>query len=248
MSGPPIISFITCVSSWSKYNSEVSASIHALNLPNGFSYENLPIDNTQNLFSAAEALNQGIQRSTGTFLVLCHQDVVFPLDWVIRLLQNIKQVEKLDPDWGVIGLAGCCHDGSRSGHVLDPHGEFYHPPLPHKVQTLDELCLIIRKESGLHFDEHLDHFHLYGADLCLTAIARGMPCFAIDCALEHNSGGYKGEAWYAQKEKLMRKWWPKRDLVGNRVYTTSGTIRLHSPFVRLLRRLSPRNKRILVPR
>lgn len=242
-----IISFITCVSSWSKYRDEVSASIHALNFPSGFTYEQIPVDNTNNMFCATQALNRGIQRSTGTILVLCHQDLVFPSDWLTRLLQGVNEVETFAPHWGVIGLAGCCRDGSRAGHVLDPHGEFYYPPLPRQVQTLDELCLIVRKESRLLFDEHIDHFHLYGADLCLTAIARGMPCFAIDCALEHNSGGRKEDAWYAQKEKLMRKWWPRRALVGNKIYTTCGTIRLHSPVVRLLRRLSPRNRRRRVP-
>jgi len=244
---PPIISFITCVSSWNKYNKEVGASIRALDLPTG-SYEQIPIDNTNNLFSAAEALNRGIKRSTAIFLVLCHQDILFPRDWVTRLLDCIKEVEDRAPDWGVIGLAGCSRNGSSSGHVLDPHGKFYYPPLPRQVQTLDELCLIVRRESGLRFDEHLDHFHLYGADLCLTATTLGMPCFAIDCALEHSSGGDKGDAWYAQKEKLMQKWWPKRHLVGNRVYTTSGMIRLHSPFVRVLRRLSPRNRRRVAAR
>lgn len=238
VSRPTMISFISCVSSWDKYNSEAGSSIRALSFPTGFSYEQIPIENTGNLSSAAEALNQGIQRSTGTLLVLCHQDVVFPHNWVTRLLACIKEVEERIPDWGVIGLAGCTMNGSRSGHVFDPHGEFFYPPLPQKVQTLDELCLIMRKESDLRFDERFDHFHLYGADLCLTAIAKGMSCFAIDCTLEHTSRGYKGDAWYEQKEKLMRKWWPKRRLVGNRIYTTSGTIRLHSPFVRLLQRLS----------
>jgi hypothetical protein len=242
VSGDPKISFITCVSSWDAYEDNINVSIFALDFSREL-IEQVPVDNTNNTFSAARALNQGIRRSRGTVLVLCHQDVVFPYDWANCLLQRIKEVEDRTPDWGVIGPAGCTREGARSGHVLDPHGEFYYPPLPHQVQTLDELCLVVRRESGLQFDEYLDHFHLYGADLCLTATTKGMSCFAIDCPLEHRSGGYKGAAWYAQKEKLMQKWWPKRRLIGSRVYTTSGTIRLHSPFVRLLRRLSLKDER-----
>lgn len=147
MSNEPIISFITCVSNWDKYNREVGASISALDLPPD-RYEEIPIDNTNNLFSAAQALNRGIQRSRGTFLVLCHQDIVFPHDWVTRLLERIKEVEGRDPNWGVIGLAGCLRNGSRSGHILDPHGKFYYPPLPRQVQTLDELCLIVKRERA----------------------------------------------------------------------------------------------------
>jgi hypothetical protein len=91
-------------------------------------FEEVPIDNKNNTFSATRALNQGIRRSRGTVLALCHQDLVFPHDWVDRLLQGIKEVEDRTPDWAVIGPAGCTRDGSRSGHVLDPHGEFYYPP------------------------------------------------------------------------------------------------------------------------
>jgi len=235
MSRIPQISFVTCVSDWQTYEKSVDASLKTLDTPKAM-FEQIPIENTGNQFSASQALNQGIQRSLGRLVVLCHQDLLFPRNWLSCLLQRIDEVESQAPAWGVIGLAGCCREGSRAGHVMDPHGEFYYPPLPREVQTLDELCLIIRRDSGLRFDEHFDHFHLYGADLCLTAITRGLACFAIDCRLEHISGGYKGNTWYAQKEKLMRKWWPKRHIVGKRIYTTSGTIRLHSPLVRFMRR------------
>jgi hypothetical protein len=230
----PEVSFVTCISDWQMYKHCVVTSLGQMHSPE-LIFERVPINNSDNQFSASQALNLGLEQSGGTLIVFCHQDVVFPPDWLSRLLAQIKDVEHQVAFWGVIGLAGRCVDGSRSGHVVDPRGEFFHPPLPRQVQTLDELCIIIRKKSGLHFDEYFDHFHLYVTDLCLMAACKGMPCFTIDCCLEHLSGGKKCEGWRLQKEKLIKKWWPNRRIVGEKIYTTSGTIRLHSPLARVIR-------------
>jgi hypothetical protein len=235
-SGLPDVSFVTCISDWQTYKHCVAASIGQMGSP-GLIFERVPIDNSANRFSASQALNMGLAKSNGKLIVFCHQDVVFPLGWLSKLFEQIREVEHQVASWGVIGVAGRCVDGSRPGHVIDPRGELFHTPLPMQVQTLDELCIIIRKNSGLHFDEYFDHFHLYGTDLCLTANSKGMPCFAVDCCLEHLSGGSKCKNWMIQKEKLIEKWWPNRRIVGKKIYTTSGTIRLHSPLVRVIRRM-----------
>ena len=57
----------------------------------------------------------------------------------------------------------------RVGRVVDRDRLLLHgPDLPAPVVTLDELLLIIRRDSPLRFDADLG-FHLYGADLCLRA-------------------------------------------------------------------------------
>jgi hypothetical protein len=234
--GMPEISFTTCVSDWQLFENSVVATLKKMQSPEGF-FELIPIDNARGQYSAAQALNLGLKQSTGKLIVICHQDVLFPQNWVSCLFEKIKEVEKFFQIWGVIGLAGRCGAGSHSGHVIDPNGEYFHPPLPRQVQTIDELCMVIRKNNGLRFDEYFNHFHLYGADLCLTAASKNMPCFTVDCCLEHLSGGHKGNGWGIQKERLIKKWWPNRHLVGNKVYTTSGTIRLYSPAVRIIRRI-----------
>jgi hypothetical protein len=58
---------------------------------------------------------------------------------------------------------------------------------PTAVQTLDEIVLIIRRSSGLRFDERLEHYHMYGVDLCLQAIDRGMSNYVIDAPCVHNT-------------------------------------------------------------
>jgi GT2 family glycosyltransferase len=222
------VSFVTCVSDPSTYADCVVES-----LEKSARCETVPIDNEGNRYSAAQALNLGLDRTQGEIVVFCHQDVVFPPNWADGLLRALKTLGQ----FGVAGPAGRCSDGTRAGHVID-HGKAWHyPPLPREAETLDELCLVIRRDSELRFDESFNHFHLYGADLCLQARLRDLPCYALDCCLEHLSGGNKDEHWHEEKERFIRKWWPQRRQVGRKIHLTSGTIRLHSPWVRLLRRL-----------
>ncbi len=232
----PEASFVTCVSDWQTYERCVVASLNRMHFPE-HKIERVPVNNVNNKFSASQALNRGFRKSRGKVIVFCHQDIIFPENWLSDLIVKIEELDQQVASWGVIGPAGRCVDGSRSGHILDPHGKLFHPPFPRQVQTLDELCMIIRGKSELRFDEYFDHFHLYGADFCLMAACRDMPCYTVDCYLEHLSGGNKNEAWRLQKEKFIKKWWPKRRIVGNKIYTTSGKIRLHSPPVRLIRRM-----------
>jgi hypothetical protein len=58
---------------------------------------------------------------------------------------------------------------------------------PAQVQTLDEIVLILRKSSGLRFDESLPHFHFYGTDICMAADARGLKSYAISAFCIHNT-------------------------------------------------------------
>ena len=55
------------------------------------------------------------------------------------------------------------------------------------VQTLDEIVLILKKSSGLRFDDSLPHFHFYGTDICLRAAQRGMRSYAISAFCVHNT-------------------------------------------------------------
>ena len=77
-----------------------------------------------------------------------------------------------------------------------------------EVMSLDELILILRKSSGLRFDEQLDGFHMYGTDICLEARRRGMKCYAISAFCVHNTNGYKLLPFQFWRNYLfMRKKW-----------------------------------------
>lgn len=190
--------------------------------------EFIALDNTQSQFSsAAESLNFGSNKANCDYLMFIHQDVTFSSDWLTNVLEQISCVEKINKQWGVIGLMGMGKGGRYSGHITDLHGHLYQPPLPHEVESLDEVCLIIRKKSGLCFDESLGGFHLYGADLCLQAMTKGLSNYAIDACVQHMGQGIMGQDFWITAERLYAKWKVK-DCPISVIETTCGVFRLQS--------------------
>jgi hypothetical protein len=165
------------------------------------SYEVIPIPNYFNqINSAFKGLNIGTDLADGKYIIYCHDDIVLSSNWLERLKHHIKNLENSNIQWGVIGPAGITLDEqgayfltteqNQNIKLLDPSvindKEFY------EVSTLDELCLIVKKSSGLRFSEKtLSGFHFYGANLCLQAKQRGLRNFAIDCWTWHQSDGLK---------------------------------------------------------
>ena len=139
--------------------------------------------------SAARAYNDAIERSTNDLIIFCHQDILLPKPWIGQLEQALQCLEAEDPNWGVLGTYGNTSDGHGWGHVyssgLGVIGEA--PPRPVAVQTLDEIVLILRRSSGLRFDDSLPHFHFYGTDICLRAAKSGMRSYAIPAFCFHNT-------------------------------------------------------------
>ncbi len=138
--------------------------------------------------SAAKAYNDAIDKSVNDLIVFCHQDMFFPAPWISQLQQSCKQLEAQDPRWGVLGCSGITRERKMYGHVYSSGlGIVGNTSESGEVQTLDEIVLILRKSSGLRFDEGLPHFHFYGADICLRAAARGMKSYAISAFCVHNT-------------------------------------------------------------
>jgi GT2 family glycosyltransferase len=140
--------------------------------------------------SAAAGLNRGLELAGNDWVVCVHQDVYLPEGWPQRFRQQLQQTEAI---WGRIGVLGvygvAISEGNcrRAGHVVDRYQLLREPtPLPARVDTLDELLLVVRKDAGLHFDERLG-FHFYGADICQQARERGWQAVAVDALCFHNS-------------------------------------------------------------
>ncbi len=145
----------------------------------------------ENFPSATAAYNDAIEKSANDLIVFCHQDMFFPLSWISELQQTIRSLEARDPNWGVLGCCGITSDGQYRGYVYSSGVEIIGGPgEPAEIQTLDEIVLVLRKSSRLHFDRDLPHFHLYGTDICLQAAARGMKSYAISILCIHNT--YQG--------------------------------------------------------
>jgi len=160
--------------------------------------------------SAAAAYNEAIERSENDLIVFLHDDMYLPEEWVGELQASIERLAKTDPNWGVLGCSGQTHDNQNRGYVYSHGLGIIGEPFeePRRVQTLDEILLIIRKSSGLRFDEAIPHFHMYGADLCMTAASRGMNSYAISAYCIHNTqyGPALSGEFYEAYRAFRRKW------------------------------------------
>jgi len=193
-------------------------------------HELIALDNTKGRFtSAAAALNLGATRAKGKYIIFVHQDVTFPPTWLSSILDQIAIVDKVNAQWGVLGLMGVTAKGSWAGHIIDRYGHLHLPPLPCEVQSLDEVCLVVRKDSSLFFDEQLGGFHFYAADLCLQAATRHLPNFAIDACVHHLGRGTRDAAFWNAADALCNKWRHRQCPVAV-IETTCGVFRLRPGF------------------
>jgi hypothetical protein len=168
--------------------------------------------------SAADGLNLGLERAKHEWLVCCHQDVFLPGDWDRLLAQQLQEAEQRFGPIGVAGVYGvgeviACGDptqplaAERIGWVVD-RGRMLRdgPELPAQVATLDELVLVVRRDTPLRFDPALG-FHLYGADICLQAREQGLAVVALAAPCHHNSRSVGlPEAFYDSAAIFARKW------------------------------------------
>ncbi len=161
--------------------------------------------------SAARAYNAALDSTDEDFLVFLHQDVFLPEGWIDRVRDQISRIEAGSEEWGVIGVLGVRPDGRVAGHTYSSGlrrvvGSKVDAPA--RVQSLDEIVLILRRAAGIRFDPALPGFHLYGTDICQTAMKAGLACFVIDAFCIHNSRGIRmlpPEFWKAC-DFLARKW------------------------------------------
>ena len=149
--------------------------------------------------SAGEAYNSGMDATTADVIVFAHQDVYLPDGWFKTLSDTIEKLSARDPQWAVLGLFGIALAGNEAGHVYSCGIQrvLGRPMLeaPVEVGSLDELVLIVRRSSGVRFDDKLPGFHLYGTDICLEARRKGMKSYAISTrSAFYNSNGLEQTA------------------------------------------------------
>jgi hypothetical protein len=224
LEGPTDFSVVTCVGNDDLFRDALQSSLPAAH---GGRVELIAIDNSDNRYSAPQALNLGAARAAGDVLVFLHQDVRLPPSWFAQLSSQTRAVEESYGSWGVLGVFGVTPWGRMVGHIDDPHGYRRWGGLPCRVQSLDEVCLVVRRDSDLRFDEGLGGFHFYGADLCLQARERGVGCYVIDACLEHLSGGRTDAQFWEMAARFEAKW---RRVPGTPsiMETTNGVFRIRA--------------------
>lgn len=210
------VSFVTCVNNLKQYRNYVVGSLFKNNTKRN--YEVVPVLNFGNPYSAAEALNVGLDKSRGDIVVFCHQDVIYYEDWVDMFFERVAEIESHNHKWGVLGTAGITKRDDTVGVVHSVKGGLQWQPnkraRTYEVQTVDEHCMAIKRSSGLRFDHvTFNGFHFYGPDICLLALSRGFKNFGILCPLVHDS---KSGSLASGKREFMRllnalakKWRPK---------------------------------------
>jgi len=164
--------------------------------------------------SAGKAYNAGIEEARHDVVVFAHQDVYLPEDWTSNLECALAQLAVDDPNWGVLGVSGVVKGDLEAGRgycystglerIL---GEPFSNPI--QTQSLDELLLVVRRSSGLRFDENMPGFHLYGTDICLQADSRNMSSYIIPAFCIHNSNGIRRlpPDFWRSYFYMRKKWW-----------------------------------------
>lgn len=161
--------------------------------------------------SATLAYNEGLDSANADIVIFAHQDIYLPQGWEKKLLSAIHSLELRGETWGVLGVIGADKAGNlvggawSNGLQLKIESKFTSPT---PVRSLDEIVLILRKNSGLCFDGNLPGFHLFGTDIVLTAIKSGLGAYVFDGPVVHNSLRVKklGLSYCAAYRYMQHKW------------------------------------------
>jgi len=146
------------------------------------------------------------------FFIFVHNDVVLPDSFEDDLQTAILDLG--GENWGVLGVAGARWDAilnrkEECGYINDRGREWGQKTgWTHKVQTVDELLLIVRNDQRLRFDETLPQ-DFYGADLCMQAHELGMSVKVFESFVHHNSTrpvGGRTPSFYESEKRFREKW------------------------------------------
>lgn len=140
--------------------------------------------------SAAKAYNAGLDRVTADIVIFAHQDVYLPRGWDRKLLLTIQTLESNAKNWGVLGVVGKDEKGNLVGKAWSTglrHEIKVKFLSPTAIGAIDEIVIVLRRETGLRFDEELPGYHLYGTDIVQTALQRGFGAYVFDGPVIHNS-------------------------------------------------------------
>lgn len=185
-----------------------SEAILGANLARSPLLEHVPLHVERNAPSAALAYNAALAATAAPVVVFAHHDVYLPPGWD-RVLS--ARLAELPPDWAVFGSFGIGLDAAPIGPVWSSSlgmivGRV--PMAPAPVQSLDELLIVLRRDSGLRFDEALPGWHMYGADIVQMARAAGRGAYAgaLPCIHNDRHHGALGRDFDEAYSFMQRKW------------------------------------------
>ena len=171
----------------------------------------VPVHVERGASSTAKAYNAGLDATDAPIVIFAHQDVYFPPGWETQLERAIAEVEASDPDWALLAPFGMTKGGEHIGRVWTTSlsAEIGRPvTAPEAAETFDELVIVLRRASGIRFDDALPGWHLYGTDIVQTAKAAGKGAYVVHLPLVHNDKFYAqlGRDFATPYHYVRRKW------------------------------------------
>jgi hypothetical protein len=171
----------------------------------------LPLHLEWNPQSAPKGLNRGLDTTVAGLVIFVHQDVYLPAGWTDLLLARLAEIEALDANWALVGAFGVDMGALGWGPVWSTSlgsivGQVCTVPVP--AQSFDELLIVLRRASGVRFDEALPGFHLYGTDIVQSAQKAGFGAWVASLPLIHNDGFHQelDASFDAAFHYLRHKW------------------------------------------
>jgi len=161
--------------------------------------------------TAGAAYNRALDESDADYLVLAHQDVYLPMDFLERLRARLAELERIDPAWAIAGSIGLDTQRNLRGQVWcsSLHGVIGSTiASPVQAISLDELLIVVRRASGVRFDEELPSFHMFGTDIILIAREKGLASYIIHTPVVHHSRAVVSLGGsYQQAYRYMQSKW-----------------------------------------
>ncbi len=149
----------------------------------------ITIDNRCNLFydNLAEAINAGLDQAEHELIVVAHEDVLLPRGWQQQLERSLAELEKVDPNWGLLGSVGSTEGGEDKGHWSDPHtyANTFGEKSFELVERIDEQLMILRRSHGVRLDCYLPSIHHIGRDVPSTLRQRALNTYVINAPTIH---------------------------------------------------------------
>lgn len=173
--------------------------------------EYLIIDNSEsNKMDAYQGINSFLQKASGKYIILCHQDILLIDKSSIQMLdQQIAEMDARDNKWGVLGNAGAVarlykrhvYKIAYPNGVTDIKGQ-----IPQKVCSVDENFILVKNSANFALSTDIGGFHLYGLDICMIAGLMGYTCYVIDFLLLHKSLGNVDDAFIRSLKQVKNKY------------------------------------------
>ena len=127
-----VYSICTFVTQFGQYKDLVKSFVNQ-----EFSYndcEYIYIDNSdENQYDGYSGINKFLTTENGRYIVICHQDVLLIDDGRDKLDAVLRELDRIDPSWGVCGNGGGVYPGRLAIRLTDPHGDNqFTEPLPQR--------------------------------------------------------------------------------------------------------------------